>query len=161
ERAAGNALYLEELIRAVAEGHGDALPETVVAMVGSRLLGFDAETRRHLRAASVFGQVFWRGAIAELSGADPALVQGVLDDLIRRGVIARRSEARFAGEEEFIFCNALLREAAYGALTDEDRALGHRLAAAWLERAGEGDAALLAEHYEKGGLAEQAAACRE
>ena len=35
-------------------------------------------------------------------------------------------------------------------LTDEDRALGHRLAGAWLERAGEGDATLLAEHFERG-----------
>src|SRR5262249_2484327 len=33
ERAAGNAFYLEELIRAVAEGRGDRLPETVLAMV--------------------------------------------------------------------------------------------------------------------------------
>ncbi len=33
QRADGNAFYLEELIRAAAEGKGDALPETVLAMV--------------------------------------------------------------------------------------------------------------------------------
>jgi hypothetical protein len=33
ERAAGNAFYLEELIRAAFDGKGDALPETVLAMV--------------------------------------------------------------------------------------------------------------------------------
>ena len=32
DRAQGNAFYLEELIRAVAEGHGDQLPETVLAI---------------------------------------------------------------------------------------------------------------------------------
>src|SRR5262249_14876585 len=33
ERAGGNAFYLEELIRATAEGRGDELPETVLGMV--------------------------------------------------------------------------------------------------------------------------------
>src|SRR5206468_736749 len=37
ERADGNAFYLEELIRAVAEGKGGAMPETVLAMVQARL----------------------------------------------------------------------------------------------------------------------------
>src|SRR5207244_1957039 len=61
ERSAGNAFYLEELIRAVAEGRGDDLPPTVLAMVQARLEGLEPEARRVLRAASVFGQVFWRG----------------------------------------------------------------------------------------------------
>jgi hypothetical protein len=34
--AQGNAFFLEELIRAVAEGRADALPETVLAMVEAR-----------------------------------------------------------------------------------------------------------------------------
>ncbi len=51
DRAAGNAFYLEELIRAVAEGKGDALPETVLAMAEARLLGLPAEARRLVRAA--------------------------------------------------------------------------------------------------------------
>ena len=36
-------------------------------------------------------------------------------------------------------------------LTDDDRALGHRLAGAWLEQAGLGDAMALAEHFRRGG----------
>src|SRR5688572_4460043 len=42
-------------------------------------------------------------------------------------------------------------------LTEEDRALGHRLAAGWLERAGETEALVLAEHWERGGERERAA----
>ena len=61
-QADGNAFYLEELIRATAERGGEALPETVVAMVQSRLGALDGESRRVLRAASVFGEVLWRGA---------------------------------------------------------------------------------------------------
>src|SRR6185436_6577082 len=36
ERAAGNAFYLEELIRAEADGKSNDLPETVLAMVEAR-----------------------------------------------------------------------------------------------------------------------------
>src|SRR6185436_15256154 len=46
ERAAGNAFYLEELIRFEAAGGGDALPETVLAMVEARLGALEPETRR-------------------------------------------------------------------------------------------------------------------
>ncbi|WP_437717336.1 protein kinase [Sorangium sp. So ce448] len=59
--ADGHAFYLEELIRAVAEGMDDALPETVLAMVQARLGALDGEARKVLRAASVFGDVFCKG----------------------------------------------------------------------------------------------------
>jgi hypothetical protein len=41
-QASGNAFYLEELIRAAAAGKTAALPETVLAMVQSRLEGLDS-----------------------------------------------------------------------------------------------------------------------
>ncbi len=66
--ADGNAFYLEELIRAVTEGRGAELPPTVLAMVSARLEGLEGEARRVLRAASVFGEVFWRGGTAALLG---------------------------------------------------------------------------------------------
>src|SRR5262249_53310446 len=59
--ADGNAFYLEELVRAVAQAKsvnrpgGTELPETVLAMVQARLEALPAEARRTLRAASVFG----------------------------------------------------------------------------------------------------------
>src|SRR6185312_11694497 len=51
---------------------------------------------------------------------------------------------------EYVFAHALVREAAYAMLTDEDRLLGHRLAGDWLEQAGVGDAMVLAEHFRRG-----------
>ncbi|AKT40315.1 serine/threonine-protein kinase PknK [Chondromyces crocatus] len=153
ERAAGNAFYLEELIRAVAEGRGEALPETVLAMVDARLGALDVEERRVLRAASVLGQVFWEGGVRRLLGEEFSS-GGVLDalsSLCRKEVIERRDWSRLPGEQELSFRHALLREGAYASLTAEDRALGHRLAAAWLEEVGEGNAAVLAEHLERGG----------
>ncbi|XYH97543.1 serine/threonine-protein kinase PknK [Sorangium sp. So ce1128] len=160
-RAAGNAFFLEELVRAVAEGRGDHLPDTVLAMVQSRLEGLAPEERRVLRAASVLGQVFWRGAVQALLGGEgraPAL-DAWLSGLAAREWIARRPESSLKDEAEYAFRHALVREAAYDMLTDEDRALGHRLSGGWLEAAGEHDAAVLAEHFERGGERSRAAGC--
>ena len=60
ERADGNAFYLEELIRAAADGRSEALPDSVIGMVQARLDAEDPEARRVLRAASVFGERFSR-----------------------------------------------------------------------------------------------------
>jgi tetratricopeptide (TPR) repeat protein len=43
-----------------------------------------------------------------------------------------------------------LRDAAYALLTEDDRALGHALAAEWLESVGAADALVIAEHWERG-----------
>lgn len=154
ERAAGNAFYLEELIRSVAEGHRDRLPETVVAMVQARIEALELEARHVLRAASIFGQVFWRGGVEALLDGGDTQVDDWLDELARRELITVRRDSRFGGEVEYTFRHALVREAAYAMLTDRDRMAGHRLAGSWLEaRAGGKDveAVALAEHFMRGG----------
>ena len=60
------------------------------------------------------------------------------------------AEPRGGGDVELTFAHALVREAAYAMLTDEDRALGHRLAGEWLEQKGSSDAMVLAEHFRRG-----------
>lgn len=159
ERAEGNAFYLEELVRAAASGKGAELPETVLAMVQARLEGLETEARRLLRAASVFGQTFWSGGVAALLGGSQSVTSAAawLATLEEREVITRSGEGRFPGEVEYAFRHALFRDAAYAMLTESDRTLGHRLAGRWLERHGERDAMMLAEHLERGGLPERAA----
>jgi tetratricopeptide (TPR) repeat protein len=155
ERAAGNAFFLEELVRTVAEGGGDALPESVVAMVQTRLERLEPDARRVLRAASVFGQVFWRGGVQALLGETEVAQASEVDEWIRnlvdRETIAVRARSKFPGDQEYAFRHALVREGAYGMLTPEDRRLGHMLAAGWLEQAGEEEPMVLAEHLERGG----------
>jgi len=152
-QAAGNAFYLEELIRAVAEGRTGAMPETVVAMAQARLELLAPELRRLLRAASVFGDATWRNGVEVLLGGRAG--GGAVDELLRTAVehevLVSANESRFSTERQYRFRHALMREAAYAALTDEDRVLGHRLAGDWLERAGEAEAAVLAEHFDRGG----------
>ncbi|MBI4702525.1 MAG: protein kinase [Deltaproteobacteria bacterium] len=159
EQAAGNAFFLEELIRAVAAGQGETLPDSVLAMVQARLAALEPEARRVLRAASVFGQAFWRSALGALLGAEQAGAD--LDDWLgalgEQELVSRRSESKFPGEQEHSFRSALVREASYAMLTEQDRTLGHRLARRWLERAGEREAMVLAEHCERGAEPEHAA----
>jgi len=195
QTAGGNAFYLEELIRSVAVSRnasassepgrasdGSAgtvsasrrtnaqvvLPETVLTMVQARLEALEPEARRVLRAASVFGQTFWRGGVVALltgagasdvpAGARPSGAENVaaqvtawLDELAVRELVTRRDQPKFRSEVEYVFRHAFIAEAAYNMLTDKDRVLGHKLAAQWLEKMGESEAVVLAEHLERGG----------
>jgi len=155
----GNAFYLEELIRAVAEGKDKALPETVLAMVETRLGRLAVEARRVLRAASVFGEVCWESGVIVLLGEamGSTMVGEWLAKLVEQEVLAVRPASRFPGERELTFRHALIREGAYATLTDEDQRFGHRLAGEWLEQHGEGDPMVLAGHFERGGDGARAA----
>ena len=178
DRAAGNVFYLEELIRAYAEGTGRtppgrpgtvppsssasadhwALPSTVLAMIEARLQRLDPMARRVLRAASIFGELFWRGGLLALTGGEykASEVDAWLSELTRREIVQRRDVSRFPSDQEYAFRHAIVRDAAYQMLTPDDQALGHRLAAEWLERAGEHDPMLLGEHFERGGARDRA-----
>jgi hypothetical protein len=152
----GNAYYLEELIRQVAEGGADELPGelpgTILAMMQSRLGRLEPDARRVLRAASVFGETFWEDAVAALlRGAAPlGGVSGWLDSLTARELVYRTNETRFSGHPEYAFRHSLLRQAAYSTLTDDDRTAAHLRAGAWLEAAGEKDPQVIAHHLELG-----------
>jgi tetratricopeptide (TPR) repeat protein len=150
-QAAGSALLLEELIRAETEGRGSAAPETVLAILQARLEALPDAVRRVLRAASVFGTSFWTGGVAALVGGDDDETSRSLQLLGERELVIARPHGRFAHETELVFRHPLVREAAYTTLVESDRVLGHRLAAGWLAKVGERDAATLAEHFEKGG----------
>ena len=155
ERAQGNPYFVEELVRAVAgKGAGkgeETLPATVLAVVEGRLTALDAETRRVLRAASIFGDTFWEGAVRSLVPDAERDVRACLDELAERELVVPSASSRFSGETEHQFRYGLAREAAYAMLTDGDRTLGHRLAAAWLEASGERDPIVIAEHLDRGG----------
>ncbi len=159
EQCAGNALFLEELIRSFAEGSSEAQSETVIAMLQARLGRLDSNARRAVRAASVFGQTFWRGGIATLLGLEEeaAEAEHSLSTLVDAEVIQVHAQSRLTGQAEYGFRHALVREAAYSLLTDIDRQRGHRLAAEFLESAHERNLAIIAEHFVRGGESQRAA----
>jgi serine/threonine protein kinase/tetratricopeptide (TPR) repeat protein len=164
ERAQGNALYLEELLRAMVEegvAPATALPPTVVGMVQARMESMGPEARRVLRAASVFGEAFWESGVRYLVG-DVGASFGLaewLDDLARRELVGPVADSVFPGEVEYRFRHSIVRDSAYALLTDDDRAKAHRLAGQWLEWRGERDAHLLASHFDQGGASSDAVRC--
>jgi eukaryotic-like serine/threonine-protein kinase len=146
-RAGGNALFLEELVRCAAEG-SEELPLTVQALVQLRLDRISPAARQVLRAAAVFGQSFWSGGVEALldrtTGPD-------LNELTQGELIARQPDSRIAGHDEWMFRQALVRDTAYASILEEDRALLHLTAGAWLESVGDADTGLIARHADAGG----------
>ncbi len=154
----GNAFFLEELVRAVAEGKSGELPESVLSVVEARLEALEPDARRVLRAASVFGQFFWPGGVAAVLGdADDETANAWIATLTRREIVAPRAQSRFGDEPELTFRHVLVRDCAYSMLTPDDRAVAHRAAAAWLEARGEAEPAVLAAHLDAGGEPSRAA----
>lgn len=154
DRAGGNAFFLEELIRAAANGATE-VPDTVLGVVQARLDALGATAKRLLRAGSVFGDTFWRAGVDAVLEEETAAA--ALHELAAVEVIEPRAPARFAADEAFGFRHALLRDAAYAMLTAGDRAVAHGRAAAWLEGRGARDPVELAEHYLRAGDGARAA----
>jgi tetratricopeptide (TPR) repeat protein len=158
ERANGNAFFLEELIRSFAEGRRNSLPATMLGMLEMRLTGLSSAARQLLRAASVFGDGFSLAGIRALLGAEAlGAVDETITALIDEEIIVPRKQRRFAGQPEYGFRHALLREGVFATLTSADRRMAHARAGEWLLQVGENDASVLAHHFELGEDAEKAA----
>lgn len=147
-RAEGNPFFVEEFIRARMSGDHECIPDTLVAMVQTRIERLDPEARRVLRAASIFGTSFTWDAINALLGGRAAS-----DDLVRW--LGQLTDEELIDEPEedaarigYTFRQTLVREAAYAMLTEDDRKLGHCLAAQWLQSR-EANPAVIAQHYER------------
>ena len=85
DRAGGNPLYAEEVVRLLRDRGllDDAaaladlpLPETVQALIASRLDTLSPERKGLLQDAAVLGKVFWSGAVAAIGGAYRAAGRG-------------------------------------------------------------------------------------
>ncbi|MEI8258905.1 MAG: hypothetical protein WCJ30_24820, partial [Deltaproteobacteria bacterium] len=107
------------------------------------------DARRLAQAASVFGQTFWvEGVVSLRTVLD---VAPALAELAKAEIAVPRHASRFSQTTEYAFRHALVRDAAYAMLVDSERRDLHARAAAWLEKAGEIDPAVVGQHYENGG----------
>lgn len=151
-QSAGNALFLEELIRMVAAGSTETLPDTVLAMLQARIGRLPLDLRRVLRAASIFGHSFSEQGLAsllELRPDDPLLGE-LLTTLRENEMIERQIENRHAGKSEYGFRHILVREAAYALLTDAERRSLHRAAGLFLAEQPGPEPRVVAEHLLRG-----------
>jgi class 3 adenylate cyclase len=154
-RVGGNPLFAEEYVRMLRDRGGAAAasrpPTGVHAIVAARLDALPADERAVLDDAAVLGQVGWVGALGEVGGHPPARLDACLDRLEAKEFVQRFGRSTVAGEIQYAFRHALVRDVAYGQVVRAERAEKHRRAAAWVEglapdRA-EGRAELLAYHY--------------
>jgi len=143
QRAGGNPLFLEQLIRdAIERADSEAIPETVQSLVQARLDRLPPALKQAVQAATVFGQRFSLAGLSHLLGHAFA----------ESAALMQHHLARPDGEE-LLFAHALLRDAAYATLLRSRRRELHRRAADWF--AARGDLSLRAEHLDR---AEDAAA---
>jgi len=182
DRAEGNPYYVEELVKMLVEDRviqkisktrwiveGSRLqhlrvPQTLIGLLQTRLDTLLYPERLTLQRAAVIGRVFHDGAIRALDAADDTHVEdldGTLADLVRREFIFPRESSAFAGNREFIFGQAMLRDVILETLLDRQIARYSLAMAAWLglqggDRAGEYDA-LIANYLEKAGEPQEAA----
>ncbi len=180
QRAAGNPLFVEQLVRhleeewseasTVAEPGTDAtlkervsqaMPESLQSLIAARLDELPAPRKTLLGDAAVVGEVFWTGAVAALDHGDRAAAEDGLADLAQRALVRRERDSSLYGECEFAFSHGLIRDVAYQQLSRSDRAAKHTAVAFWLEAtAGERVdevAEILAHHYATAlGLAREA-----
>ena len=146
EHAGGNPLYAEEFTRMLLDRPTDAVvPENVYGMVAARLDTLSAEEKELLQHASVVGRVFWLGAL----GRERWLLEERLHSLVRKGFVTRNRRGSVAGEDEYTFRHALVRDVAYEQIPRAQRAARHEGAAEWIESLGrpEDHAEMLAHHY--------------
>ncbi len=147
ERAGGNPLFLEQLLRNAMEGGADQLPGSLRSLVLARFDRLPAADQRILEAASVLGQRFEAAALSHVARQADCVPQAAL-----RAGLLRVEGAGFA------FSHALIREGIYRSLLRARRGELHALAAQYH---GTRDLPLRAEHLERGGDAGAALAYLE
>jgi class 3 adenylate cyclase/tetratricopeptide (TPR) repeat protein len=164
DRADGIPLYAVETVRALlADGRlveedgiyvpkGDlttlAVPETLTALIASRLDALDEADRRVVHDAAVLGQSFTVAALAAVANVEGAQLESRLAGLVRRELLSREMDARSPERGQYTFVQALIREVAYNTLSKHDRKKLHVAAARYFESlANDEIAGVLASHY--------------
>lgn len=147
--AEGNPLFVEEILGmfidegrlrqeedrwvAVDDLSSGPTPPSIQGLLAARIERLPQEQREILQRAAVVGQVFWWGAIADLTpAAERPRVASHLQAIVRKGLV-QPDESAFAGEDAFRFRHILIRDASYNSLPRATRADLHERFARWLE----------------------------
>jgi predicted ATPase/class 3 adenylate cyclase len=177
ERAEGNPLHTEELVRVLIEdgviiaGPQDwsvqqgryrniRMPTALTGVLHARLNRLSYGERATLQRAAVMGQVFWDGALVQIGEMDEkplpmSETMAAIEALERRELIFHQDTSSYADTQEYIFKSAVLRDVVYESVLLRRRPSYHRLAGNWLAEHSRKPiaeyAGLIAEHYEKAG----------
>jgi len=151
EAAEGNPLFVEQMLSMLLDDGilerddrgrwilirdvgAITIPPTIQALLSSRLDRLGPIDRVVVERAAVIGQVFFRGAVEDLSPDEVRRHAGEsLRNLTHRELV-QPFESSFAGQESYRFMHILIREAAYHGLLKRTRADLHVRFIDWLER---------------------------
>ena len=164
DRAGGIPLYAVETVRMLlADGRlalqagtyhpvGDlttlAVPETLTALIASRLDGLAADDRALVSDAAVLGQSFTLAGLSAVAGIGEGELEPRLRALVRRELLTLEADPRSPELGQYVFVQALIREVAYNTLARADRKVRHLAAARFFESLGSEElAGGLAGHY--------------
>ena len=166
QRSGGNPLYAEEFVRLLKDRgilvrHGPTwtldteaeipMPAGVQGLIAARLDTLSPDRKQLLQDAAVIGKVFWSGAVARMGEREPREVSETLHELSRKELIRLARASSMAGEAEYAFYHALLRDVCYAQIPRASRAERHTRAASWIEQVAaervEDHADILAAHY--------------
>jgi tetratricopeptide (TPR) repeat protein len=149
ERAAGNPLFLDQLLCHADESQATAVPSSVQSLVQARIDRLAQMDKAAIQAASVLGQRFGRAALAHLLDRADYAPEPLVSRLLVR--------PQQANGDVFLFAHALIRDAVYDSLLKSRQRELHRRAADWyFDR----DLVLRAEHLDRAEDPEAAAAYR-
>jgi class 3 adenylate cyclase/tetratricopeptide (TPR) repeat protein len=135
ERANGNPLFLEQLLRNAEESKDDSVPDSIQSLVMARLDRLDPEDKRALQAAAILGERFGLEVLRSLLGNPSYDCAPLLEHTLLR-----------PEGDGFLFAHALIRESVGASLLKTTRRELHEKAADWYE---DRDAVLFAEHLDR------------
>ena len=108
------------------------VPETLHALIASRLDGLPAEERRLLQDAAVLGKTFTRQGLAAVGGVTEAELEPLLASLVAQGDPRRPGRPASPEHGQYGFLQDLVRHVAYETLSKKERRARHLAAAAYL-----------------------------
>ena len=142
QRAAGNPLFLEQLLRSARETAGESLPDSIQSLVVARLDRLEPQDKRALQTASVIGQRFELDVLNHLLETNGYDCQTLVEHNLLR-----------AEGSSYLFTHALIQEGVYGSLLKSQRHVLHKRCADFFANS---DLALCAEHLEQANDSEAA-----
>jgi DNA-binding CsgD family transcriptional regulator len=150
QRTGGNPFFLEELLRGHPAEYLDSLcdqplPWSLAEVLRRQVEDLDPAGHRVVEAAAVLGHRVPFDLLAAVTGAGEDELIRILRDLVTRGVLVE------AGEDEFSFRHALVREALSEQMLGRQRRRLHEAALEVLLDGGGSDPALVAYHARRAG----------
>ncbi len=131
-RTDGNAFFVEEVLRELAESGPHVVPESVRHAVGVRLTRMGADANEMIAAAAILGLELDARALQATAGLEAGAAEAALDEILRARLLRPASIP-----QRFEFAHALVREAVLDECNVLRRARLHRRAADALAELGE------------------------